>query len=164
MPFVWTRWMDNYYVRWIPFSEKEPGRPWPLQLLCRLGVRRATSSPCFCGPVAGRAPSHMHVRVPAVTSYSAAACGGGQGSSSVSDRYRNETVRSGKSTTLGDVHTPVAGTNAMPGKVPGSVWNAAGSFKWSTLGAVEKKRHVCGRPRLTDALKGNSSPLPLCCF
>lgn len=43
MPLVWTRWMDNYYVRWIPFCKEEPGHPWSLELPCRVAVRKALS-------------------------------------------------------------------------------------------------------------------------
>lgn len=43
MPLLWTRWMDNYYVRWIPFCKEKPGHPWSLELPFRPAVRKALS-------------------------------------------------------------------------------------------------------------------------
>lgn len=43
MPLVWTRWMDNYYVRWIPFCKEKSGHPWSRELPFRPAVRKALS-------------------------------------------------------------------------------------------------------------------------
>lgn len=45
MPLVWTRWMDNYYVHWIPFCVEEAGHPLVTVATISTGCQNSSERP-----------------------------------------------------------------------------------------------------------------------
>lgn len=165
MPFVWTRWMDNYYVRWIPFCQEEPGA-WSLQPPRRPAVRKALSGQfitIFRWRRNGNLPLWLGVHTPTSkyicrvwTNQRSPLCDCEavfrEAVASISEQGVQK--QNGELPETDDPWGPCARIwHQSLTRNAGAVWNVAGSLKLLTWGAVKWTRNVYERPIIFAALK-----------